>query len=374
MRAFLGATWQPVAVGFTHRPPRHDTIHHRALGPVVRFGEDYDGLRVHVRDLDAPNAMSDPILRGYARQFLGSIETGQRPTDARPGAGARRAPPARPAGARSSRSRAASAWTAEPCTADWPARARRSPHSSTPPAATSPRDWYAGRTARSPRSPRCSDSPPTATSPGGSAAGSVAAPASGGGRPELAHRRGARRSATGELGGYRVALLARRTHRIAALAKELDNGSIAMEADVTDRRRSWPRRSASSRSSGERTSWSQPVERRVLHAEELRSAVVTPEELDDEPLRPVDHPAAMWDRHLGELATKPVRIGERALKARCGDPLPHEQDVELAGHRVEAVAAERLELRHGIRRRSDGSRPARSRVRADAAPAVRDPR
>jgi len=35
--------------------------------------------------------------------------------------------------------------------------------------------------------------------------------------------------------GYRIALLARRTDRIAALAKELDNGSIAIEADVTDR-------------------------------------------------------------------------------------------------------------------------------------------
>jgi NADP-dependent 3-hydroxy acid dehydrogenase YdfG len=35
--------------------------------------------------------------------------------------------------------------------------------------------------------------------------------------------------------GYKVALLARRTDRIDALAKELDNGSIAIEADVTDR-------------------------------------------------------------------------------------------------------------------------------------------
>jgi NADP-dependent 3-hydroxy acid dehydrogenase YdfG len=35
--------------------------------------------------------------------------------------------------------------------------------------------------------------------------------------------------------GYRVALLARCTDRIAALAKELDNGSIAIEADVTER-------------------------------------------------------------------------------------------------------------------------------------------
>lgn len=35
--------------------------------------------------------------------------------------------------------------------------------------------------------------------------------------------------------GYRVALLARRTDRIEALAEELANGSIAVEADVTDR-------------------------------------------------------------------------------------------------------------------------------------------
>jgi len=35
--------------------------------------------------------------------------------------------------------------------------------------------------------------------------------------------------------GYRVALLARRVDRIEALATELDNGSIAVEADVTDR-------------------------------------------------------------------------------------------------------------------------------------------
>ena len=35
--------------------------------------------------------------------------------------------------------------------------------------------------------------------------------------------------------GHRVALLARRTDRISGLARELDNGSIAIEADVTDR-------------------------------------------------------------------------------------------------------------------------------------------
>ena len=35
--------------------------------------------------------------------------------------------------------------------------------------------------------------------------------------------------------GHRLALLARRADRIETLAKELDNGSIAIEADVTDR-------------------------------------------------------------------------------------------------------------------------------------------
>lgn len=35
--------------------------------------------------------------------------------------------------------------------------------------------------------------------------------------------------------GHRVALLARRAHRIEALADELGNGAIAIEADVTDR-------------------------------------------------------------------------------------------------------------------------------------------
>ena len=35
--------------------------------------------------------------------------------------------------------------------------------------------------------------------------------------------------------GHRVALLARRADRIEALAEELGNGALAVEADVTDR-------------------------------------------------------------------------------------------------------------------------------------------
>ena len=56
--------------------------------------------------------------------------------------------------------------------------------------------------------------------------------------------------------GYRVALLARRVDRIQALADELGDGAVAIEADVTDRTRSSPPPSASRTSSAAPTSWS----------------------------------------------------------------------------------------------------------------------
>jgi len=68
----------PELVAGTGRPLPDSACHFLQ----IRFGgdEDYDGLRVPVRDLDAPNVMSDPVLRGYAHQFLGSIAAAQRTT------------------------------------------------------------------------------------------------------------------------------------------------------------------------------------------------------------------------------------------------------------------------------------------------------
>ena len=45
--------------------------------------------------------------------------------------------------------------------------------------------------------------------------------------------------------GHRVALLARRVDRIQALADELGDGAIAIEADITDR--AWSRPTCSAR-------------------------------------------------------------------------------------------------------------------------------
>lgn len=80
MRAFRATTWVPRFVAFRHEPPAGATIHRRALGPVVKFGQDHDELGVHPEDLDAPNAMADPGLHGYAQQYLGSIEAAKQAT------------------------------------------------------------------------------------------------------------------------------------------------------------------------------------------------------------------------------------------------------------------------------------------------------
>lgn len=73
LRVFLGARWRPVSVCFTHGPPRDIAAHRRHFGPVVEFDQEFNGLVLYASDLDTPNSMSDPLLRGYARQYFESI-------------------------------------------------------------------------------------------------------------------------------------------------------------------------------------------------------------------------------------------------------------------------------------------------------------
>lgn len=80
MQGFVGPAWQPLTVGLSHPAPRGKTIHHRVLGPSVKFQQDYDGLSVYATALDAPNVMSDPLLRGYAAHFLDSLEASKEAT------------------------------------------------------------------------------------------------------------------------------------------------------------------------------------------------------------------------------------------------------------------------------------------------------
>ncbi|MGA4544069.1 AraC family transcriptional regulator [Uniformispora flossi] len=73
LRAFLDPHWQPLSVWFAHRAPADTSTHRRLFGPVVEFEREYDGMVFYADQLDAPNAMSDPQLRAYARPYFEAI-------------------------------------------------------------------------------------------------------------------------------------------------------------------------------------------------------------------------------------------------------------------------------------------------------------
>ncbi|MEU6172361.1 AraC family transcriptional regulator [Streptantibioticus parmotrematis] len=79
LQNLAGSSWRPVAVLLAHEAPTDATTHHRVLGPAVRFGQDFNGIVMYASDLDAPNQLSDPLLRPYARQYLEAIAS-PRPT------------------------------------------------------------------------------------------------------------------------------------------------------------------------------------------------------------------------------------------------------------------------------------------------------
>jgi AraC-like DNA-binding protein len=81
LRVFLGARWQPLSVCFSHGAPVDLSAHRRFFGPVVEFDREFNGIVFYATELDTPNAMSDPLLRGYARQYFDSIAVSEDTTE-----------------------------------------------------------------------------------------------------------------------------------------------------------------------------------------------------------------------------------------------------------------------------------------------------
>jgi AraC-like DNA-binding protein len=75
IQQFLGQEWHPLSVCFSHPPPSDVRPHRRLFGPRLRFDHEITGLLLYAGDLDAKNAMSDPLLRPYAQQLLASLGT-----------------------------------------------------------------------------------------------------------------------------------------------------------------------------------------------------------------------------------------------------------------------------------------------------------
>lgn len=73
LRGFLGSRWQPVTVGFTHPAPADTSTYRRIFGNTVEFEYETTGIVFYANDLNAPNQLSDELLRPYARQLLDAL-------------------------------------------------------------------------------------------------------------------------------------------------------------------------------------------------------------------------------------------------------------------------------------------------------------
>jgi len=64
LSVFLGAGWRPRQVCFVHDAPASTTVHRRVFGPVVGFGQEFNGIVCSAADLDTP------MMARYAHKLL----------------------------------------------------------------------------------------------------------------------------------------------------------------------------------------------------------------------------------------------------------------------------------------------------------------
>lgn len=70
---FLGDSWRPRAVRFTHGAPRDLSVHKRIFGARVEFGRDFNGIVCNEADLERQLPHSDQLMARYARQYLDAL-------------------------------------------------------------------------------------------------------------------------------------------------------------------------------------------------------------------------------------------------------------------------------------------------------------
>ena len=80
LRTFLGDSWRPHAVCFTHGAPRDRSVHKRIFGPNVEFGRDFNGLVCSEEILEQRLPHSDQLMARYARQYLDALLINRRLT------------------------------------------------------------------------------------------------------------------------------------------------------------------------------------------------------------------------------------------------------------------------------------------------------
>jgi hypothetical protein len=82
LKIFMGPSWQPRLVCFTHPKPASLPVHRRLFGRAVEFGHQFSGIVCNAADLDVPNPGADAVMVRYAQRLLEqTLDTSSRMSD-----------------------------------------------------------------------------------------------------------------------------------------------------------------------------------------------------------------------------------------------------------------------------------------------------
>jgi AraC-like DNA-binding protein len=76
LSVFIGLSWRPRLVCFTHSAPSKRSTHHRVFGEQVQFDHEFNALVCSLSDLDQPNPSADPVMARYAQELVTSKSVG----------------------------------------------------------------------------------------------------------------------------------------------------------------------------------------------------------------------------------------------------------------------------------------------------------
>jgi AraC-like DNA-binding protein len=73
LSVFLGASWRPRSICFTHGAPVSQATFLRVFGMPSVFNQDFDGIVCAAADLDAPLPSYDPVMAQQVKRYLGTL-------------------------------------------------------------------------------------------------------------------------------------------------------------------------------------------------------------------------------------------------------------------------------------------------------------
>lgn len=73
LQRFIGPSWKPHGVCFSHAPPASTFIHRGLFGVAVRFNQEFDGIVCRAADLEVPLPSYDPSMAQQVRQYLDAL-------------------------------------------------------------------------------------------------------------------------------------------------------------------------------------------------------------------------------------------------------------------------------------------------------------